>query len=777
MPLNLRDVTPAPAADVREESPVLAAPAGEPRKALDSPRFLLVIIVILIGALAGFVWMARRSTDLSPMFLSEVVLYALSAIDVTMLLVLAFVLVRNVVKLVVERRRALPFARFRAKLVAALLLMTLVPAVLVSIIGSEIIRTSAERWFSAPVDDVLAGANQIAGDYYAERRADIVARAERIARGMPPAALEAADLPALQAVLASELRTSRARLVEVYRLVPAPAGGTTGQDVQLIVGFETPSLPRDHVRASAARIALRAAAGGATETAEDDLESGGVLMRAAAPLRDASGAVVGAVVAGEHLDAGVAGHARRITVAYEQYNQARVLRGPLQGVYLSFFLMMTLVILVSATWLGLYVAKRITRPVQQLAEGARAIGAGRLDHRIEPENADELGSLVEAFNTMAAELRGSQRRLDRSRVELERKHLEVEERRRYIATVLDRIATGVVSMDPEGGITTVNGAAARLLELEPDAVGKSAFELFGRADLKPLRPLLAATVDRPHEPMSQEVTIGREGREIHLAAAATALVGAAGAVEGRVLVVDDVTPLIRAQRVAAWRDVARRLAHEIKNPLTPIQLSAERLQRHFRDAPPNARSLVDECTGAIVTEVESLKNLVDEFAQFARMPAPRTVPSDLNSLVEDALALYAGLFPHIALEHRLDPDLPPVRIDPEQIRRVVINLVDNAIEALGTRGPGGGDVDPPRVVLSTSADVASGVARLIVADNGPGIPAADRDKLFMPYYSTKLRGSGLGLAIVRRIVAEHGGNIEAADETPRGTRFVIELPL
>ncbi|MBA3949373.1 MAG: GHKL domain-containing protein, partial [Acidobacteria bacterium] len=268
----------------------------------------------------------------------------------------------------------------------------------------------------------------------------------------------------------------------------------------------------------------------------------------------------------------------------------------------------------------------------------------------------------------------------------------------------------------------------------------------------------------------------------HLAVAATPLRDQANS-EGTVLVFDDVTPLIRAQRVSAWRDVARRLAHEIKNPLTPIQLSAERLKRHFRDAPPNARSLVDECTTAIVTEVEALKNLVDEFAQFARMPAPRTVPADLNALVDGALGLYGGLFPHIALERRLDPDLPSVRIDPEQMRRVIINLVDNAIEALnpGASGAAGAadaqGEEAPRVTVTTERDASAGLARVIVADNGPGIPAADRDKLFMPYYSTKLRGSGLGLAIVRRIVAEHGGNIEAADETPRGTRFVIELPL
>ena len=255
-----------------------------------------------------------------------------------------------------------------------------------------------------------------------------------------------------------------------------------------------------------------------------------------------------------------------------------------------------------------------------------------------------------------------------------------------------------------------------------------------------------------------------DGREVHLAAAATALVGESGGVAGTVLVFDDVTPLIRAQRVAAWRDVARRLAHEIKNPLTPIQLSAERLRRHFGGAPPNARALVEECTDTIVAEVESLKALVDEFAQFARMPAPRASPSDLNAVLTETLAIYDGLFKTVRIERAFAADLPPVRLDAEQIKRVVINLVDNAVEAMGGRdgAPGG------QIVVSTERDAAAGVARIVIADNGPGISAGDRDKLFMPYYSTKRRGSGLGLAIVRRIVVEHGGSIEVTDNEPKG---------
>ena len=258
----------------------------------------------------------------------------------------------------------------------------------------------------------------------------------------------------------------------------------------------------------------------------------------------------------------------------------------------------------------------------------------------------------------------------------------------------------------------------------------------------------------------------RDGREMTLAVAATRLHGAAG-FEGTVLVLDDVTPLIRAQKVAAWREVARRLAHEIKNPLTPIQLSAERLQRKLGDESAPHAALVRECTATIIGEVESLKGLVDEFSQFARMPAPRAVPTALNGVLADALALYDGLFTQVEVVRRFDDDLPLVRLDAEQFKRVVINLVDNAIEAMEHRG---------QIAVETSRDAAHALVRVVVADDGPGIPAGERDKLFLPYYSTKRRGSGLGLAIVRRIVAEHGGNVEVSDNVPRGTRFTIELP-
>jgi two-component system nitrogen regulation sensor histidine kinase NtrY len=254
---------------------------------------------------------------------------------------------------------------------------------------------------------------------------------------------------------------------------------------------------------------------------------------------------------------------------------------------------------------------------------------------------------------------------------------------------------------------------------------------------------------------------------MHLAVMTTPLTRDDGVSDGVVLVFDDVTPLIRAQKVAAWREVARRLAHEIKNPLTPIQLCAERLRRHFSGAAEPTRQLVDECTTTIVGEVESLKGLVDEFSQFARMPAPRAVPTDLHQLLNEALALYNGIFTDVEIRRRFMKSLPTVTVDPEQIRRVVINLVDNAIEAMDQHGA---------IDIETQHEPANNLVRIVVADNGPGIPPAEREKLFLPYYSTKRRGSGLGLAIVRRIVAEHGGSIDVSDNSPHGTRFAIELP-
>ncbi len=741
---------------------------------LDRPRVLIVLTTALVALLAGLFWLADRTSEIAPPLLTDVLLYALLAVDLVLLVALAFVLVRNLLKLWVEQRRAAPFGRFRAKLVAALLAMTIVPAVLVLISGGQIIRDSAARWFSAPVDDVLSASQTIARRYYQEHLDGLILRARRLARILPAEAIAASDVATLGALVEEEPKTMRDGMVELYRTVHDPGHAA---DLALIVAVESSTL--DHVRASADLIAARAVASGREETTQDDLDSGGMLIRAALPIVGADQTVIGAVVVSQHLDAAMRSQAMLATAAYENYQGLRVLKGPIQGIYQSVFLAVTLLILMSATWLGLYLAKRITRPVQQLAEGARAIGAGQLDFRLEPESGDELGSLVESFNMMAAELGTSRQRLELSQRDLERQNLEVEARRRYIETVLERVATGVISLDAEGRVSTVNGAAARLLRIDRSAHGRPVAEVFAREDLKVLLPLVDIMGRPDRGVVVKDVTLIQDDRELHLQTAATILAGEDGRREGAVLVVDDVTPIIRAERVAAWRDVARRLAHEIKNPLTPIQLSAERLRRHFGGAPPGTAALVGECTDAIIVEVEVLKGLVDEFAQFARLRGPRMLPADMNRLVDETLQLYRGVLEQslLKIDRQLADGLPPVRLDAEQMRQVIVNLVDNALEALG--GPGAAvraDGSPPRIVVGTAHEPRDGIVRLSVADNGPGVPPADRDKLFMPYYSTKGRGSGLGLAIVRRIVVEHGGGIEVAPAHPTGTVFTVELP-
>ena len=615
------------------------------------------------------------------------------------------------------------------------------------------------------MEEILAGANSIAADYYQERERLVMEQAARLARELGRVDLSTVDMTRVQSMVTPEVMGPRVAVVQVYRVNRVP-----GQPVEVVslVDVASPSMPQGWARGSAERLAGRAATG--TETAPSVLEQlagGGDLLHVGEAVTNSGGQITGAVVVSEYLSGERADRSRRMTKAYEDYTQLRVLKQPLAGVYVSFFVMVTLPILVGSTWMGLYLAKRITRPVQLLSDAAKAIGAGHYDYRIEHEGSDEFGSMVEAFNAMAAEVASSRRRLERAGIDLERKHEEGEGRRRYIEAILERIATGVVSIDRSGRIGTINPSAIRLLEVDAGVVGSPAVDVFARPDLAVINDVLDQAARARMDSFAQEVALVRDGRERHVVAAATRVPGTDGSFDGTVLVVDDVTPLIRAQKVAAWREVARRLAHEIKNPLTPIQLSAERLRRKLTDISPPLLDLVQECTSTIIGEVESLKGLVDEFSQFARMPAPRAVPTELHDLLNTTLALYDGLFASVTFERHYDPSVAQVRVDPEQMKRVIINLLDNAIEAMGRNGA---------IVVETARDVPNSLIRVVVADTGPGIPAAERDKLFLPYYSTKGRGSGLGLAIVRRIVAEHGGSIDVFDNQPTGTRFIIELP-
>jgi two-component system nitrogen regulation sensor histidine kinase NtrY len=431
----------------------------------------------------------------------------------------------------------------------------------------------------------------------------------------------------------------------------------------------------------------------------------------------------------------------------------------------------TLLILFSVTWIGLYLSKRITVPIQMLAAGTREISSGNLDYRVKVQAGDELGILVDSFNTMTQELSANRGTIERRNLELRDSNLALEERRRYIETLLENITTGVISLDGQGRITTMNRAAHRILGVPRRAgvPGATISELLeGRADLPPFGEAIGRVQTQAERSLERELQFAVEGRTVTAAAHLSALEDVQGGYLGMLIVLEDLTHLIKAQRVAAWREVARRIAHEIKNPLTPIQLSAERMLKNWREQNPRLGEIVEEGSATIVREVQSLKSLVDAFTRFAQEPRVQPVPVALDNVIDDALAHFSGRNQELQIVRRSQPETPQVNVDPEQMRRVFINLIDNAVEAMQGRG---------QVVIGTRFLKRPQMVRIEVSDPGPGISAEDRDKLFLPYFSTKPRGTGLGLAIVNRIISDHHGAIRVRDNPPHGTTFVIDLPV
>jgi two-component system, NtrC family, nitrogen regulation sensor histidine kinase NtrY len=717
---------------------------------------ILVATVVALGVFAGQQLLLRKSQDFAPDFLASVLLYGLTVLNISLLLVLLVYLGRNVVRVLMERRRKVLGARFRMRLGLVFLLMAVAPSLVLIAVGSDLIQQTVDRWFNVDVERILSS-SQTLGMALRDSLTDhsrVHARAlarELEARGL----LTAAEQGRLRRTVEVRARELRLDMVSVF----SPEGE--------LVAVRDPRLPREaDAGPSAEALAETALAG---REAEAKLPfTGGELMRVAVPVRDAAGAVRGAVLVSTLLPAGVAADAREVQERYTKFKKAEANKDPIKAVYLSLYLLPALLILFGAVWLSLYLARRITTPLRLVAEGAERIASGERGVRVEfPSGDDEFTALIASFNRMSERLARSEEEVETSRAGLTRKNRELEDRRRLMETVLETVGTGVAVVDAEGTLTALNAAACRLLDVDADAVGRRLDEALpgpGRADVAGLVQRLLSGRGARQE---RDVVVPARGRDRHLAVTVVPLAGPPGSPAGAVAVLDDLTPLMRAQKVAAWGEVARKLAHEIKNPLTPIQLSAQRIRKAHLKGAPEFEKVLTECTEAIVSEVEALKNLVDEFAQFARLPAANLAPASLHEVIEQALSLYDGLFADVRIDRRLATDVPSLRLDADQMKRVLINLVDNAIEATDKRGT---------VVISTEFDRTHGRVRLGVADDGPGIPAQDRDRLFVPHFSTKRRGSGLGLAIVSRIVQEHQGVIRVEENPPHGARFVVELP-
>jgi two-component system nitrogen regulation sensor histidine kinase NtrY len=722
----------------------------------NNARLVLLTTGGALGLLVLVQVLLRKSRDFSPDFLASVLLYGLTVLNITLLLVLVFVLGRNLVRVVMERRRGVLGARFRMRLVIVFVLMAAAPALLLMVVGSDLIQQTVDRWFNVDVERILSSL-QVLGtavhDVNLDRsRVHAHALAREIeGRGL----LDPSGQGRLRRVVEVRARELKIDMVGVF---------TAEGEVLAVVN---PRLPSPEAAISSGDELAQAAQSG--QEAESTVPyAGGELARVAVPVHDAQGKVRGAVVASTFIPVAVTAERREVQERYEKYRKAESFKEPIKAVYLSLYLFPALLILFGAVWLSLYLARRITTPLRLVAEGAERIASGERGVRVDfPSGDDEFAALIASFNRMSERLARSEEEVEHTRAGLTRKNEELEDRRRLMETVLETVGTGVVVVDAEGTMTALNAAACRLLDIEADRVGRplaQAVQGPGRDEIVGLVQRLLSGRGARQE---REVVVPGRGRDRHLAVTVVPLPGAPGTPPGAVLVLDDLTPLMRAQKVAAWGEVARKLAHEIKNPLTPIQLSAQRVRKAYLKGAPDFEKVLQECTGAIVQEVDALKNLVDEFAQFARLPAANLVAGSLHEIIEQTLSLYDGLFSGVTVERHLGLDVPALRLDPDQMKRVLINLVDNAIDATGKRG---------KVTISTEFDRSQSRVRLGVADDGPGIPADARDKLFVPHFSTKRRGSGLGLAIVSRIVQEHHGVIRVEENRPHGARFVIELP-
>jgi len=723
-------------------------------------RNLLIIgaFLLLVGAVSLFdIGVYAPDVPLA----SNITVFALFNLNLIVLLLLVVLLFRNLVKLWFERRQQVIGAKFKTKLVLAFLLLSLAPASLIFIIASNFINKSIEGWFKPQVERPLDQALSVAQTYYANLEKTALRHALHLGRVIDREGLLAEPRrEALAAFLAEQQEQLGVSAVTVF--------GPGGQEVAHVKDPVLGDLPTRDVNESQ----LRRGREGHEVTTVRELESGD-LIEAVTPIWTGEGGerrVAGVIVVGTHVTERLEAKVRGISQAFREYKQLKLLKTPIKGIYVLLFLLMTLIVVFSFTWFGLYLARGIAGPIGELAEATREVAAGNLRYKIQARGDDEIGALVESFNRMIDDLGESKRRLEEAYLDLSDKHTELEDRRLYMETVLEAITTGVVSFDPLGRVTTSNRAAARMFGINAAAsVGRLVEEVFNRPDVKDVVGLVHRTRRPKGGAAELELSLRHGGVSLSLLASATALRGPDGEYAGAVVVFDDLTELLKAQRVAAWREVAQRIAHEIKNPLTPIQLSAQRLRRRLaRAASPDDQSLVAECTETIIQEVDGLRRLVDEFSRFARMPVLAPRPTDVRQLIEAVASLYRDSHPALSLLTRHAEDLPLVEVDPDHIKRAVLNLVDNAVEAVGGAG---------EVVIETAHLPATGHARISVADSGPGIAAEDKDRLFLPYFSTKAAGMGLGLPIVHEIVTEHGGTIRVEDNAPRGSRFVVELPL
>ncbi len=673
-------------------------------------RLLNAAAVVTLLILAGLViWQGSFNMGrLGPANVGQVYLYwAMSTLVFLLMVTLAFMLFRLMVKLYVERSKQTEGSHIKTKLVTGALLLSFLPVLFMVLWSYSVLNMNIKSWFSRPAENVKLALSDTGVALFKESQIRARAQANWLA-SIPEVEVFAHGGPANSDLF--EKLCEDNDIVEVH-ILSAARGRLT------VCGWNARN------RSNSARRIIASA----------NIRTGGKLVLTT------------------HLPVDLEQKEREISGYVAEYNQLGLDRHETRRFYLTYLALITLFILFVATWVALFLARQITVPIAALLEAAREVRKGNLRHRVQVAAVDELATLVRQFNEMTQDLESSSK--------------ELEARRRFTETILESIPTGVISVAADGRIQTVNRALLKMLGDERVQKATRLDQLFQMEEVTEIRYLMNRA--RRTGVASRQIDIPQGKQTLHLSVTVAPI--DERVTSGFVIVLEDTSELLRAQKAAAWHEVARRIAHEIKNPLTPISLSAERIARHLERAStsPEFARVVRDCTRIIQEEVGSVKTLVDEFSQFARFPAAQPQPSDLNEIVESALAVFAGRLEGITVHKELEPTLPVVNLDREQFRRAVVNLIDNAAEAMQSV--------PWRHLSIRTQALTPEMVELVVADSGVGISPEDREKLFLPYFSTKGRGTGLGLAIVAHILTDHGAQIRVEDNTPTGARFTIEV--
>ncbi len=699
---------------------------------------IVLVLVVLLTLLEANLATLGGSVG----FTSNIVIFALINLNVVLVVLLIFLVTRNVFKLILDRKRKILGSRIRSRLVLIFILFSLVPTVLLFVAAANITTTSIKTWIGSRVGSALTGALDIARKGLDDEARSAAEVADRAARAIPRGA--GASLAAKR--LAGVRKDSRGG---VALLLVGPQGiAAASGDVAPDVSSEILSRVRGAHLGEGRTEALTFVGEGFASAARV-LPDGRV------------------VVAVKTLSAKQAQQVREIHKAYDEYHQVRLLDDPIRASYIYLLVLITLLIVFAASWMGIYLAKQITVPVQLLAEGTEKVAAGNLDVRLDYRSNDELGTLVDSFNRMIGDLREMKANLEGANVSLSSTYDELGRRTRFIETILTNISTGVIVIDRVGRIVMINKVAERLLGIKTEKVlGMPYKEVVREEHYEAVRTLSREVGETAGRQVERQVDIAVGGKSISLRVSVTALHDDRGDYTGLVVAFDDLSQAMRLQKVMAWREVARRIAHEIRNPLTPIQLSTERLRKKFA-ADHEADPAFAESTQTILSEVGSLKHLVDEFTRFARMPAPLFKEGRIQDEVRQVVETFRTAYPGIRWEFA-DDDVPPAWFDAFQMRRAVTNLLENAASALAGTGA---------VSVRCAHDPEAGLVRVTVTDDGPGVPQKDRDRLFEPYFSRKQGGTGLGLAIVSAIASDHRGTVRVRDNVPRGAVFEIEFPV